>query len=64
MHCVYDPFTRLCKSIDAKKVDIVVGEIKKLGGDAIGVAGDVAADDFPKKVVDATIQYVLLLTIL
>jgi len=42
--------------IDAKKVDIVVGEIKKLGGDAIGVAGDVAADDFPKKIIDATVQ--------
>jgi 3-oxoacyl-[acyl-carrier protein] reductase len=34
----------------------VVGEIKKLGGDAIGVAGDVAADDFPKKIIDATVQ--------
>lgn len=44
------------QSIDAKKVDIVVGEIKNLGGDAIGVAGDVAADDFPKKIIDATVQ--------
>jgi 3-oxoacyl-[acyl-carrier protein] reductase len=34
----------------------VVGEIKNLGGDAIGVAGDVAADDFPKKIIDATVQ--------
>ena len=49
-------------SIDAKKVDIVVEEIKKLGGDVIGVAGDVAADDFPTKIVDATIQYVLIMT--
>jgi 3-oxoacyl-[acyl-carrier protein] reductase len=36
-----------------------VEEIRKLGGDAIGVAGDVAADDFPKKIVDATIRYAL-----
>jgi len=43
-------------SIDAAKVDIVVNEIKNLGGDAIGVPGDVAADDFPKKIVDATVQ--------
>jgi len=42
--------------IDAKKVDIVVAELKTLGGDAIGVAGDVAADDFPKKIIEATIQ--------
>jgi len=42
--------------IDAKKVDIVVEEIRKAGGDAIGVAGDVAADDFPKRIVDATVQ--------
>lgn len=42
--------------IDAAKVDIVVDEIKKLGGDAIGVAGDVAADDFPKKIVVATVR--------
>lgn len=43
-------------SIDAKKVDTVVEEIKSIGGEAIGVSGDVAADDFPKKIVDATIQ--------
>lgn len=42
--------------IDAKKVDTVVDEITKAGGEAIGVAGDVAADDFPKRIVDATIQ--------
>ncbi|KZP03560.1 NAD(P)-binding protein [Athelia psychrophila] len=42
--------------IDAKKVDTVVDEITKVGGEAIGVAGDVAADDFPKRIVDATIQ--------
>ena len=47
------------RSIDAKKVDIVVAELKTLGGDAIGVAGDVSADDFPKKIIEATIQYVI-----
>jgi hypothetical protein len=36
----------------------VVEEIKAAGGEAIGVAGDVGADDFPKKIVDATVQYV------
>jgi 3-oxoacyl-[acyl-carrier protein] reductase len=58
------PVYNSIQSIDAKKVDIVVEEIKKLGGDAIGVAGDVAADDFPKKIVDATVQYVLPLTLI
>lgn len=47
----------------------MVSEIKAAGGDALGVPGDVGADDFPKKIVDATVQYVaatpkLLLTIL
>ena len=36
----------------------MVEEIKAAGGDALGVAGDVGADDFPKKIVDATVQYV------
>ena len=43
-------------SINAKKVNTVVEEIKSIGGEAIGVPGDVAADDFPKKIVDATIK--------
>ncbi|KAG6817292.1 hypothetical protein H0H87_010634 [Tephrocybe sp. NHM501043] len=44
--------------IDEKRLTTVVDEIKAAGGDAIGVAGDVGADDFPKKIVDATVQYV------
>ena len=44
-------------------MDLVVAELKALGGDAIGVAGDVAADDFPKKIIEATIQYVISLTL-
>ncbi|KAJ8088927.1 hypothetical protein PM082_014174 [Marasmius tenuissimus] len=42
--------------IDAKKAEDVVNEIKAFGGDALAVAGDVGADDFPKKIVDATVQ--------
>ncbi|KAG7090503.1 hypothetical protein E1B28_009616 [Marasmius oreades] len=42
--------------IDAKKGEDVVNEIKAFGGDAISVSGDVGADDFPKKIVDATVQ--------
>jgi 3-oxoacyl-[acyl-carrier protein] reductase len=34
-----------------------VDEIKAAGGDAIAVGGDVAADDFPAKILDATIKY-------
>ena len=33
-------------------------EIKAQGGDCLSVAGDVGADDFPKKIVDATVQCV------
>ncbi|KDQ52963.1 hypothetical protein JAAARDRAFT_137761 [Jaapia argillacea MUCL 33604] len=39
--------------LDEKKAQIVVDEIKAAGGDAIAVGGDVGADDFPQKVVDA-----------
>jgi len=46
------------RSIDEKRLATVVEEIKAAGGDALGVAGDVGADDFPKKIVDATVQYV------
>ena len=35
-------------------------EIKQAGGDALAVGGDVAADDFPEKVISATIKYVSL----
>jgi len=42
--------------LDEKKAQLVVDEIKGFGGDAIAVGGDVGADDFPKKVLDATIS--------
>jgi len=42
--------------LDEKKAQLVVEEIKALGGDAIAVGGDVGADDFPKKIIDATIS--------
>ena len=38
-------------------------EIKAAGGDAIAVGGDVAADDFPAKVLDATIKYAQLISL-
>jgi 3-oxoacyl-[acyl-carrier protein] reductase len=44
-------------SIDAKRLETVEGEIKAQGGECLCVAGDVGADDFPKKIVDATVQY-------
>lgn len=49
-------------SIDEKRLAAIVDEIKAVGGDAIGVAGDVGADDFPKKIVDATVQCVIFLS--
>jgi len=42
--------------IDAKKAGAVVEEIKAGGGEAIAVAGDVGADDFPQTVVEATVK--------
>ncbi|EPQ61243.1 NAD P-binding protein [Gloeophyllum trabeum ATCC 11539] len=42
--------------LDEKKAQLVVDEIKKAGGDALAVGGDVGADDFPKKILDATIK--------
>ncbi|KAJ8593312.1 NAD(P)-binding protein [Rhizopogon salebrosus TDB-379] len=42
--------------IDDKKAAAVAEEIKAAGGDAIYVAGDVGADDFPKTIVDATVK--------
>ncbi|KAI0803004.1 short-chain dehydrogenase/reductase SDR [Irpex lacteus] len=42
--------------LDAAKAQSVVDEIKLAGGDAIAVAGDVGADDFPQKVIEATIK--------
>ena len=45
-------------SIDAKRLESVEVEIKARGGDCLSVAGDIGADDFPKKIVDATVQCV------
>lgn len=42
--------------LDGAKAQSVVDEIKLAGGDAIAVAGDVGADDFPQKVIEATIK--------
>ncbi|KAI0085683.1 short-chain dehydrogenase/reductase SDR [Irpex rosettiformis] len=42
--------------LDAVKAQSVVDEIKQAGGDAIAVSGDVGADDFPQKVIEATIK--------
>ncbi|SGY15106.1 BQ5605_C013g07248 [Microbotryum silenes-dioicae] len=42
--------------LDEKKAQIVVDEIKASGGDAIAVGGDVTADDFPKRLITATID--------
>ncbi|GAA5942255.1 hypothetical protein JCM1841_003102 [Sporobolomyces salmonicolor] len=42
--------------LDAGKAQAVVDEIKKAGGQAIAVGGDVTADDYPKKLVKATID--------
>ncbi|EAU93368.2 short-chain dehydrogenase/reductase SDR [Coprinopsis cinerea okayama7 len=41
--------------IDAKRLEGVEAEIKAQGGDVLSVAGDVGAEDFPKKIVDATV---------
>jgi len=46
-------------SIDAKRLETVEAEIKAAGGEALSVTGDVGADDFPKKIVDATVQWVI-----
>lgn len=43
-------------SLEEKKAQEVVDEIKAQGGEAIAVGGDVAADDFPQRVLDATIK--------
>lgn len=48
--------SRLARSLDAAKAQIVVEEIRKAGGSAIAVSGDVGADDFPEKIVQATVK--------
>ena len=50
------------RSLDEKKAQAVVDEIKAAGGDALAVGGDVGADDFPEKVIGATIKCVSLPT--
>ncbi|EKM60658.1 uncharacterized protein PHACADRAFT_246704 [Phanerochaete carnosa HHB-10118-sp] len=42
--------------LEEKKAQEVVDEIKAQGGEAIAIGGDVAADDFPQRVLDATIK--------
>lgn len=42
--------------LDLVKAQSVVDEIKKAGGEAIAIGGDVTAQDFPKRVVEATIK--------
>ncbi|GAA5839086.1 hypothetical protein JCM9279_002591 [Rhodotorula babjevae] len=42
--------------LDEGKAKLVVDEIKKAGGEAIAVGGDVTAQDFPKKLVGATVE--------
>jgi 3-oxoacyl-[acyl-carrier protein] reductase len=41
-------------SLDGKKAQLVADEITSAGGDAIAFGGDVGADDFPEKILDAT----------
>ncbi|BGP19840.1 hypothetical protein JCM10213_003149 [Rhodosporidiobolus nylandii] len=42
--------------LDETKAQAVVDEIKKGGGEAIAVGGDVTAPEYPKKLVDATVS--------
>ncbi|GJJ09391.1 hypothetical protein Clacol_003613 [Clathrus columnatus] len=42
--------------LDETKAKLVVEEIRKANGSAIAVSGDVSAEDFPNKIVDATIK--------
>ncbi|VDB86933.1 unnamed protein product [Peniophora sp. CBMAI 1063] len=41
--------------LDESKAQLVVDEIKAAGGDAIAFGGDVGADDFPERILTATI---------
>lgn len=42
--------------LDAKKAQLVVDEIKKEGGEAVSVCGDVTAKGFAKKLIDETVK--------
>jgi 3-oxoacyl-[acyl-carrier protein] reductase len=46
-------------SIDEEHLAAVDQEIRAGGGDVLALSGDVGADDFPKKIVDATVQRAL-----
>lgn len=50
-------------SLDEAKAQKVADEIKAAGGDAIAVGGDVGADEFPEKILKATISYVAIFEI-
>jgi hypothetical protein len=45
-------------SIVKELADSVVAEIIAEGGDALAIGGDVTAEDFPKTVINATIEFV------
>lgn len=51
-----DSETKQVTDLDEKKAQAVVDEINNSGGRAIAVAGDVTAQDFPKRAVDATVK--------
>ncbi|TFK47969.1 short-chain dehydrogenase/reductase SDR [Heliocybe sulcata] len=42
--------------LEGDKAQAVVDEIKKAGGDGLAFGGDVGTHDFPKRIIDATIQ--------
>ncbi|KAI0248107.1 hypothetical protein BJV78DRAFT_1285069 [Lactifluus subvellereus] len=46
----------VASDLDEKKLQAVVDEIKAAGGDGIAVGGDVGADDFPARILDAAIK--------
>jgi len=46
----------VASDLDKAKLETVVEEIKAAGGNVIGVQGNVGADDFPKRIVEATVQ--------
>ncbi|KAK4701253.1 hypothetical protein P7C70_g4981, partial [Phenoliferia sp. Uapishka_3] len=54
--CAKEGAKVVVSDLDAGKGDAVVEEIRKGGGTAIAVQGDVTASEFPKKVVDAAVK--------
>lgn len=53
---IYGAYTPGTYSLDGNKAQLVVDEIKAAGGDAIAVGGDVGAEDFPERIVKATVE--------